>query len=986
MASLIASGTPQLIGRALQLEALQNILAEVRSGRGQAVLVSGEAGVGKSRLVREFQVVSNEENLVIFQGSCFEQDQVIPFAPLVDVLRQQLALQSAETSREVLDALAPELIKLLPELKNSLPDTRPSAELAPELEKRRLFETIIQALLALAEGRIILLLIEDIHWSDETSLDFLSVLARRLPSSPILLVLTTRLVDPARPLAEFLSQLNRERLAREIRLKSLSQSATAAMIYAMLGWEAHEPLTFLAPLHRLTDGLPYFVEEVVGSLVDRGDIYEHEGRWQIRPAAQLHIPASLRLVVAQQIERLEPPALQLLTLAAAVGRRFNFGLLAELTSHKEAELVRLIKSLVAARLVVEEAPDSFAFRHALTQEAIYSGLLARERRGLHEQIADYLRSHPELTSLSQMAYHFYEAQDWPLAVEYGFPAAQAALDRFAPYAALAQIERVSAAAEQLGQALAPAAFRLWGQAHQLIGEFEAALKYFEASRAGAQKAGDSRAEWQALIDLGFNWMTRDYARMGEYLRQALDLARRLDDPLVLAQSLNRLGNWEANIGQLSSAIGRHEEALVIAESADDDRLTAESLDLIATAHGIAGNMTASEANYLRALPLFEALGDLQAQASSMAMLSVVGHPEMGSRALDIAREIGWRDGEANANLRLSMYHADQGDLGPAESYGLKALAIAEAIGHQPWQTVAQMNIGNAYRLMQDFESAERHLGQALDLATSSGVVMWAEAIIYWLALALLGAGKVAEAEAVVSTVDAGSRVDETYSARALKAAQAEILLAQGQPQHGLDLLEPVFAANPELADNRDYAYMPLRILTGRLLADLDRTDEALTTLAYCLEFVDKWGPKEMIWKIEAERLKAGLGKLDHAAAVQSRVRAIEHIAKTANTISDPQRRAIFETQAVAQLPELSDLTELQSEKQVYAGLTRREREVVALVARGLSNKSIAEQLYITVRTTKSHMTNIMNKLKFNSRSQIAAWAVEVGLLDKNSYP
>ena len=201
--------TAQLIGRGLQFEALQNVLAEVAAGHGRCMLLSGEAGVGKSRLLREFRREAENSGLNVLQGNCFENDTAIPFAPLTDALRRFFGAQSEPADViNKFESLTPELVKLLPELTQTLPNITPTSQLPSELEKRRLFESLVQFFSRLAADRPLLLIIEDIHWSDETSLEFLYLFARRLSSLPAFLLLTARPQAESPPYNNFITQLN----------------------------------------------------------------------------------------------------------------------------------------------------------------------------------------------------------------------------------------------------------------------------------------------------------------------------------------------------------------------------------------------------------------------------------------------------------------------------------------------------------------------------------------------------------------------------------------------------------------------------------------------------------------------------------------------------------------------------------------------------------------------------------------------------------
>jgi predicted ATPase len=183
---------PVLIGRATQLAALDRRLDSARAAHGQVTLVVGEAGIGKSRLVAEAQARAVEQGFAILQGRCFEPDRALPYAPLLDLLRAFLATHVVDEIANVLGPSAAELVTLLPELADALPDVVPGPALAPEQEKRRCFQALTQFFIRVAAHQPLLVIIEDLHWSDDTSLEWLLILARRVASASIFLVLSYR--------------------------------------------------------------------------------------------------------------------------------------------------------------------------------------------------------------------------------------------------------------------------------------------------------------------------------------------------------------------------------------------------------------------------------------------------------------------------------------------------------------------------------------------------------------------------------------------------------------------------------------------------------------------------------------------------------------------------------------------------------------------------------------------------------------------------
>ena len=574
---------PTIVGRANELATLHGILDEVRHGHSRVVLLSGEAGIGKSRLVAEAKSYATAQDFLLLQGQCFPTDHSSPYAPLLDLLRSHLAASSQDHLAAELGYLASVLSPLLPDLFPPSPDLPPLSPLAPEQEKRRIFAALAQFFVNQARKQTVLLIIEDIHWSDETSLEFLHYLARHSTTQPLLLLLTYR-SDEVRPhLRQFLAQLDRERLAQELWLAHLTRDDVDAMLRAIFSLPRLAPLELPDSIYELTEGNPFFVEEVLKSLLAAGDIFYLNGRWDRKPLAEVRIPRSVQDAIEQRTDLLSESARLVLTLAAAVGRHFDFALLQALTQQDEPQLLLLIKELIAAQLLVEESAEQFAFRHALTQQAVYTQLLARERKALHRTIAEtfeHLYASKIEAYLADLAAHFFEAGVWEKALEYGQRAGEQAQALYAPQIATLHFTQALDAARQMSLTPPIGLYRARGLAYETLGDFERARADHEAALQAAHLARNRHEEWQSLIDLGFLWTGRDYAQSGDYYQQALVLARTLDDPAIVAHSLNRLGNWHLNAEQVQEALGCHQEALATFEGLHDRSGKASTLDLL----------------------------------------------------------------------------------------------------------------------------------------------------------------------------------------------------------------------------------------------------------------------------------------------------------------------------------------------------------------------------------------------------------------------
>ena len=379
---------PVLIGRAGNTASLHQLIEKAHSGAGQVALICGEAGVGKSRLVSEIQTYATGQGFLLFQGNCFPTDLSYPYAPLLDLLRTFLTNHSSEKITAALGPSASALYPLLPDIITSVPPSPITAPSEPEQEKRRLFAALAQFFISKAAKHPLLLVVEDLHWSDESSLEFLHYLARRSAVQPLALLVTYRDDEIHPTLRRWLAQLDRERLAQEFSLARLTQVEVAAMLRAIFPAGSFIQKDLQDSIYALTEGNPFFIEEVLKSLISSGDIVYADGAEKRRSPGELHVPRSIQDAVQQRSEHLAETARHVLLLAAVAGRRFDFTLLQQLTGHDEQQLLQVMKELMAAQLVVEESAEQFAFLHALTREAMYGQLLARERKALHKTIAE----------------------------------------------------------------------------------------------------------------------------------------------------------------------------------------------------------------------------------------------------------------------------------------------------------------------------------------------------------------------------------------------------------------------------------------------------------------------------------------------------------------------------------------------------------------------------------------------------------------------
>ncbi len=990
---------PITVGRDSERTQLRAFLANREK---HVALLYGEAGIGKSRLVADIKADASAQGFLVLQGMCFPTDRSYPYAPLIELLRTLFSHSSMRLDIDVA-AFAQDIFPLLPDFVPNQSVAR--TQLDPEQEKHRLFAALTTFFLNQTSQHPVLLVIEDVHWCDDTSLDFLAYLARHASTYPPLLILITyRNNETNHALRTFLTHLNRERLAQEVALAPLLRTNVEVMLSTIFEQRStaidmrrflHGEL--LNTLYVLTEGNPFFVEESLTALVTSGDIFYVQGYWNSKHFSEIRIPRSVQDAVQQRIDNLSEAATYVLTLAAVAGKQFDFALLQQLTHYDEDHLLKCMKEMLSAQLVTEVSDDQFAFRHALTRQAIYAQLLSRERSKLHRSIAEALEllflTTPN-TRLEELAYHFYQARVWQKALDYARLAGEKALRLYSHHAAISYFTWALDAIDHLSHPPVAVIYRMRGQAHETLGEFEDAQRDYTGAIEVAHGANDLATEWQGMMDLGSLWAERDYHRAEKEFRQALTLAQTLKYPTLHARSLNRIGNWHVNVEQPHQALDYHRQALAIFQEAGDIHGIAETLDLLGMASYLGGDLIGGTSYYKQAITLFTDLGDQQGLTSSLAtaslrsptfqtdgMVAVASLAESlpdVQQALRIAREIGHRPAEAYALFQLGLCRGSQGNYTLALEAAQSSLNIAEEIEHRQWQTGAHTVLGGIYANLLAFSAAYQHFEKALTLAREIGSKIWLGIATGYLSSAYLSIGKTSQAALLLKTALSPDTPTQIMAQRMLWCASVELALAENKPEQALHSCDLLIASSASAA-NTEQMGLRVAFLRGNALASLQRLSEAEAQFKAAQTLAETYGAKPMLWRIciALGKLYLAQQKTNEAAQIFETARML--IEELATNVSDEALRNAFLREAMALFPALPALTPKRAMKQAFGGLTAREREIALLIAQGKYNREIAEALVVSERTIETHVSNIMLKLNFTSRRQIAAWITEKGL-------
>jgi DNA-binding SARP family transcriptional activator len=401
-----AAGT--FVAREWELATLEAGLADAEAGRGRLFLLVGEAGIGKSRLADEFAARAKERRAIILWGRCWEAGGAPAYWPWVQSLRTYLRNRAPETLRTELRGTAPDLAQLLPELADFYPDPQPQPTLDPDSARFRLFESVAAFLRSAARERTLVLVLDDLHVADEPSLLLLRFLAGELAEIPAVVVGTYREEEAVEdePVATSLSELRRLP-CRHIQLGGLSAEHVATYIELSTGITPPERL--VRAIHAETEGNPLFVGEVVRLLAAEGRLSEAP-----EPGWRLQIPPGLHDVIARRLRGLSKECRRLLTLASVLGREFSLAALERVADSTEDELLEVLDEAFAARVLadVPGAVGRVRFSHARVRDALYDDISVARRAQIHRRIGETLEdlygADPE-PHLAELAHHFFLA-------------------------------------------------------------------------------------------------------------------------------------------------------------------------------------------------------------------------------------------------------------------------------------------------------------------------------------------------------------------------------------------------------------------------------------------------------------------------------------------------------------------------------------------------------------------------------------------------
>jgi class 3 adenylate cyclase/tetratricopeptide (TPR) repeat protein len=764
-----ARGLSRFVGRDRELDHLREVQDRVRGGHGEIVAVVGEPGVGKSRLLWEFIHSHRTQGWLVLESSSVSYGRVSAYLPVIDLCKSYFQIEAGDDARRTREKITGKLLTLDESLRATLPGFLSLFEVAVDdpawdaldagQRRRRTVDGLRRVLLRESQVQPLCVVFEDLHWIDSETQGLLDALVETLPTARVLLLVNYR--------PEYQHGWGSKTYYSQLRLDPLPVESAEELLRALLGVDDE-----LKPLKRLlverAEGVPFFLEESVRTLVESGALAGERGAYRLaRTLDTIQVPATVQAILAARIDRLPPEDKALLQTAAVIGKDVPLALLETIAASPEEVLRQGLSRLQAAEFLYETAlfPEvEYTFKHALTQEVAYGGLLAEQRRALHAAIVrafEALYPGRSVERRGWLMHHAFRGEVWDKAVAHLKSAEPLpSLDGYI-YTGLSEStghlwwigdheHAIRTAQREVGAASAlPGGFSLAvtitlrvGQAHHSLGEYARATDILRKNvdRLVGEMLYD-RCDMSGLPSvLSRAWMSMCFAERGEFAdaiaagEEALQIAETADRGYSLVCACAGLGNTWLIRGEFERALAVLERGLLQGSSEPIDRpwpLIASTLGAAQTGLG----------RLDEALPLLEQAVE---RAIAMKLMAnhplrlarlgeahlLVGQPETAfpivAQAYDLAREHRERGHEAYV-LRLLgeiWMRRETPDLDRADECYRKGLGLAEQLGMRPLQGQCHLGLSRLHRRRGQLEAAALEASSACELFSDMEMTFW----------------------------------------------------------------------------------------------------------------------------------------------------------------------------------------------------------------------------------------------------------------------
>jgi predicted ATPase len=736
-ARAVAAKEIQLVDRTDEMNLLREAVDRAVRGEGGLAFLHGEAGIGKTRLARELRAYAHLRGMRVLYGRCpalFRMDGVPPYVLWSEVVRDYLESCSPEQLYHVVGFYPAEIAKVVPEIRQKLGAIPQSFPISPEMEQNRLFEAFSQFVGNISKEAPLLVVLDDLQWTDSTSLLLLHYLARGAHRSSLLLLGAYRStdVDSKHPLTAVLTELNRERLLQSVSLKRMSLNDISEMIKQTLEQD-DVPAEFCRLVYEKTRGNPFFAEEVIKSLKEEEIIRREKGGWIVGEVSRIEFPETVKSVVKARIDRLDEECQNALTFASFVGNDFTCEALAAVTGIEENRLLEVIEKLLKTGLVkhrVIRGEDVCSFADIVIRDVVYEEVSPFRRKKLHNSVgcalekvyANRIDEH-----LGELALHFLESGEKDKALDYFSKAGERAAKIYANSEAASYYQSALRLLEEREGELQRKALVLerLGDIKKLAGEYDACLKYWDETLLLLAKLNEKQrisslhkktafVLWHVLGDVG---------RAEGHHEASLRILEAEPECVELARVYNDMAHMYWRNGEASKSLPLAEKALAIAQKLKALDAVAYSYDVMSQCLNLAGEVKKGREYAKIALDIA-----LENDYLEIAVLSYIRvalflpfeeyqkRLEYFEKGLALARKLGNTERQVTLMVQLVWEFSRRAELGRALALGEEALELCNKTGDRTSLPSCLIALGEVYLKKGEWEKSEQCYTQALELS------------------------------------------------------------------------------------------------------------------------------------------------------------------------------------------------------------------------------------------------------------------------------
>jgi class 3 adenylate cyclase/tetratricopeptide (TPR) repeat protein len=731
-------GFTKFIGREREIEVLRDSFARSKDGQGQVVTIVGDAGIGKSRLLYEFRKLLDDENTPYLEGRCISYGKSISYLPVIDIIKKRFRVDKLDTERTIRKKIAKGIRDIDPSLEVGVPfiydilsidsDDPSLKSLDVRDKRRRTIDAIKNIILADSQLRPLVVVVENLHWIDGASEEFISFLIDNLPGNRIMLILTSR--PGYRP------KWGEKSYHNQIAPSRLSNAEVGEMIGSIL--DANNVTKALGRLVAdKADGIPFYVEEIIKSFTESGIIVERKDGYDVsKGIAEMNVPDTIQDIIMARIDRLEESHKSTLQFASVIGRDFNYKLLKELMELGE-ELQDYLTKLKSFELVYEKSlfPDpEYRFKHTLTQEVAYNSFLIKKRKELHGKLGeiiedlygDKLEENYEL-----LAYHYGRSPRHEKAVDYLVLAGDKSAQIYSTKDAIAYYEEALKKLDNLPDIRANKEKRVdifikQARVMRLMGRLKEYIKTLEKNLPIVEGLGDKNRLSEYYFKMGFY-----YSVMGEladsikYLTNSIKLAQVIKNERIIGLASARQGWNYWYKAEFRKAIPVIQKAIKTLEKLGDDYWLARSLQPLGACYWQMGEWDNSINFMQKLLKKSEEISDNNLIILATWSASV---PHIGKGEWDIAidyceRCLGMAPPPvfaAYATGFLGMAYYKSGQLEKGIDCLEKAIHQSKSFGLKQHEAFCTVPLAEAYLSISERERALETINSALDASTKAG--------------------------------------------------------------------------------------------------------------------------------------------------------------------------------------------------------------------------------------------------------------------------